>query len=80
MASLSIASLISFFAEEKKLIEQGEIHYKSDHIEAFTYHQGVLRGGVHASMKKKVFTDIQQESFCFLIHFHNLNKLIVLSS
>ena len=54
MASLSIASLISFFAAEKKLIERGENHYKSDHIEAFTYHQGVLRGEVHASMKKKV--------------------------
>ncbi|XP_044182630.1 uncharacterized protein LOC122963280 [Acropora millepora] len=55
MASLSIASLISFFAEEKKSIERGENHYKSDHIEAFTYHQGVLRGEVHASMKKKVY-------------------------
>ena len=55
MASLSIASLISFFAEEKKSIERGENHYKSDHIEAITYHQGVLRGDVHASMKKKVY-------------------------
>ena len=55
MASLSIASLISFFAEEKKSTEQGENHYKSDHIEAFTYHHGVLRGEVHASMKKKVY-------------------------
>ena len=55
MASLSIASLISFFAEEKKSIERGENHYKSDHIEAFTYHQGVLQGEVHASMKKKVY-------------------------
>ena len=55
MASLSIASLISFFAEEKKSIERGENHYKSDHIEAFTYNQGVLRGEVHASMKKKVY-------------------------
>ena len=55
MASLSIASLISFFAEEKKSIERGENHYKSDHIEAFTYHQGVLRGEVDASMKKKVY-------------------------
>ncbi|XP_020606184.1 uncharacterized protein LOC110044947 [Orbicella faveolata] len=55
MASLSIASLISFFFEEKKSIERGENHYKSDHIESFSYQQGVLRGEVHASMKKKVY-------------------------
>ena len=55
MASLSIASLITFFSEEKKLIKQGENHYKSDHIESFDYQQGVLRGQVHASMKKKVY-------------------------
>ena len=55
MASLSISSLISFFAEEKKSIERGLNHCKSDHIEALTYHQGVLRGEVHASMKKKVY-------------------------
>ena len=54
MTSLSIAALRSFFAEEKKSIERGENHYRSEHIESFTYHQGVLRGEVHASMKKKV--------------------------
>ena len=54
MATLSIASL-SFFLEEKKSIKKGENHFKSDHIEAFTYQQGVLRGEVHASMKKKVY-------------------------
>ena len=56
MASLLIAALISFFAEEKKSIERGENHYRSEHIESFTYNQGVLRGEVHASMKKKVYT------------------------
>lgn len=55
MASLSIAALISFFAEEKKSIERGENHYRSEHIESFSYHQGVLRGEVQASMKKKVY-------------------------
>lgn len=55
MASLSIASLISFFSEEKKSIRKGENHYKSDHVESLLYQQGVLRGEVHASMKKKVY-------------------------
>lgn len=55
MATLSIASLFSFFSEEKKSIKKGENHFKSDHIEAFTYQQGVLRGEVHASMKQKVY-------------------------
>ena len=55
MVSLSIAALISFFAEEKKSIERGENHYRSEHIESFSYHQGILRGEVQASMKKKVY-------------------------
>ena len=55
MASLTIASLLSFFAEEKKSFERGENHYKSYHIESVTYKEGVLRGEVHASMKKKVY-------------------------
>ena len=54
MASLSITSLFSFF-EETKSIRKGENHYKSDHVEYFAYQQGVLRGEVHASMKKKVY-------------------------
>ena len=67
MASLTIASLLSFFAEEKKSIERGENHYKSDHIESVTYNQGVLRGEVHASMKKKVYTVTVSESRIRLI-------------
>jgi len=55
MASLSIASLLSFFSEEMKSIRKGENHYNSEHVEAFTYQQGVLRGEVHTSMKKKVY-------------------------
>ena len=41
MATISIDSLLSFFLEEKKSIKKGENHFKSDHIEAFTYQQGV---------------------------------------
>ena len=55
MATLSIASLLSFFSDEKKSIKKGENHFHSDHVEAFNYQQGVLRGEVHASMKKKVY-------------------------
>lgn len=55
MASLSIASLVSFFAGEQKSIDRGENHYKSEHVENFSYSTGILRGEVHASMKKKVY-------------------------
>ena len=50
MATLTIASLLTFFSEEKKSIQKGENHYKSDHVEAFSYQQGALRGEVHASI------------------------------
>ena len=55
MSELSIVSLISFFGEEQKSIKKGENHYKSGHVESFTYSQGILRGDVHASMWKKVY-------------------------
>jgi len=55
MASLSIVSLLSFFSAETKSIKKGENHYISEHVEAFTYQKGVLRGEVHAGMKKKVY-------------------------
>ena len=42
-----------FLLWRKKLIERGENHHKSDHIESIDYQQGVLRGEVHASTKKK---------------------------
>ena len=51
MAMLSIASLISFFLEENKSIQKGENHHKSDHVEAFSYQQGILHGKIHASME-----------------------------
>jgi hypothetical protein len=55
MSSLSITSLMSFFSGEQKSVNRGENHFKSDHVECFLYNQGVLRGEVHASMKKKVY-------------------------
>ena len=55
MTSLCVALLLPFFSEETKSIKKGENHYKSEHVEAFTYQQGVLRGEVHASMNKKVY-------------------------
>lgn len=68
MATLSIASLLSYFSDEKKSIKKGENHCKSDHVESFSYHEGVLRGEVHASMKKKVYKVTVSYSFesCWL--------------
>ena len=34
METLSIASLLSFFSEEKKSIQKGGNHYRSNHVEA----------------------------------------------
>lgn len=55
MASLTISSLASFFSGEQKSIDRGENHYKSEHVESFTYSTGVIRGEVHASMKNKSY-------------------------
>lgn len=67
MASLSIASLSSFFTEEHKSISRGENHYQSGHVESFIYDHGVLRGEVRASMKNKVYkiTVRQSRYRCF---------------
>jgi len=55
MAALSITLLVLFFGNEKKSLTRGENHYKSNHVESFTYSDGIIRGEVHASMKKKVY-------------------------
>lgn len=55
MAALSISSLASFFADEQKSLTRGENHYKSNHVESFSYIDGIIRGEIHASMKKKVY-------------------------
>ncbi len=53
--ALSITSLLTFFENEQKSISRGENHYKSKHVESFLYVKGVMKGKVHASMKKKVY-------------------------
>ena len=55
MASLLIVALVSYFSGEQKSLDRGENHYKSDHVQRFTYSPGVLRGEVHASMKNKTY-------------------------
>ena len=55
MAAVTIGSLVSFFAEEKRSITRGENHYRSDHVESFAYADGVIGGTVHASMKNKSY-------------------------
>lgn len=55
MAALSISSLASFFVDEQKSLTRGENHYQSNHIESFFYNDSVIRGEVHASMKKKIY-------------------------
>ena len=37
---------------QTKSIKEGENHFNSDHVEAFSYQQGVLQGEVQASTKK----------------------------
>jgi len=53
MAAMSISALASFFADEPKLINRGENHYNSKHVESFEYADSVMRGNVHASMKNR---------------------------
>ena len=55
MASLSISSLASFFSGEQKSRDRGENHYRSDHVQSFTYSAGIIRGEVKASMKNKSY-------------------------
>ena len=45
----------SFFENNKKSVPRGENHLKSNHVESFSASQGVLKGQVHATMKKKVY-------------------------
>ena len=52
MAVLTIASLLSFFENENKSVSCGENHFKSNNMESFSASQGVLKGQVHANIKK----------------------------
>ena len=42
MAALSISSLASFLADEQKSLTRGENHYKSNHVESFSYSDGII--------------------------------------
>ena len=55
MAALSITSLVSFFGNEQKSLTRGENLYKSNHVESFAYSDGMIRGEIDASMKKKSY-------------------------
>ena len=55
MAAVTIATLVSFFADEPKSIKRGENHYKSDIVLSFLYYAGIITGTVHASMKDKAY-------------------------
>ena len=55
MASLAISSLASFFSGEQKSLDRGENHYRSDHVQSFTYFAGIIQGEVKASMKNKSY-------------------------
>ena len=55
MASLSVASLSSFFSGEQKSISWEENNFRSGHVESFHYHQGIIRGQVKAIMKNKTY-------------------------
>ena len=51
----SIASLLSYFANELKSVDKGENHFQSRHVDAFQYSEGSLTGKVNASMKDKSY-------------------------
>ena len=51
----AIASLLSYYVDEPKSVDRGKNHYKSNHVEAFLYSAGSLRGNVHASMKARSY-------------------------
>ena len=56
MAMRTIASLLfPFFENDNKSVSRDENHFKSSHVESFSVSHGVLKGRVHASMKKKVY-------------------------
>ena len=51
----SIASLLSYFANEPKVVDKGENHYQSRHVDAFQCSERLLTGKMNASMKDKSY-------------------------
>ena len=70
MAVLSISSLASFFADEQKSLTRGKNHYKSNHVESFSYSDGIIRG----EMKKKVYKVTVSNGFEDGLFPHNLYR------
>ena len=74
MAAISISSLASFFADEQKSLTRGENHYKSNHVESLSYSDGIIRGEIHASMKKKVYKVTVSNGLEDALFPHNLYR------
>ena len=45
--------MLGFFQSEEKSIKSGENHYKSGHVESFSYADGEIGGLVHASRRER---------------------------
>ena len=50
--AISLLHFTAFFQWEDKSIERGENHYKSGHVESFSYADGEIVGLVHASRRE----------------------------
>ena len=50
------ATLYRFFQGEDKSIERGENHYKSGHVQSFSYADGKIVGLLHASRRERDVT------------------------
>jgi len=69
MAVLSITALYNFFQDEHKSISRGENHFKSGHVQSFNFEQGILRGQILASMKKKHYNVTVSLVFEMMLRF-----------
>ena len=51
--AISLLHFSAFFQGEDKSIVRGENHYKSGHVESFSYADGEIIGLVHASRRER---------------------------
>lgn len=73
MASLSIASLFSFFTEEKKSIRKGENHYKSGHVESFFMSQVFCGGKCTLAWKRFIKSRwVYFQSFVLITYYKHM--------
>lgn len=54
----SFYEISAFFSDNTKLIERGEDHLKSSHLQSFNYdpHNEEIRGNVQASLRDVVYS------------------------